>query len=127
MVTHLYYITKFLQLSAGVAFAVGTTMLVAPRIQGTGDMVTTQPSLERKIVRALPVKLPQGRLYCVQGVVMHERMHPRGFDPISSADAIEIATTIADEACNVSFRSSACKIAQADLTSLRRALRSCEG
>lgn len=127
MIAHLWYITKFLQVSAGVAVAVGATMIIATRGQETTRPVRTKSTIERKVARALPVTLPQGKLYCVQGVVMHERMSPRSFEPISPADAVEIATAVAEEACDVSLRSSGCKAAQADLTSLRRALRSCQG
>jgi hypothetical protein len=88
---------------------------------------SARATVEKRVVRALPIKLPQGRLYCVNGVVMHERMYPRGFEPIAAADAVEIATTIADEACARSLRSTECKAAQGDLTALRRSMRTCQG
>ena len=127
MITDLWYIAKFLQVSAGIAFAAGATMLVAPTMGPAEKASRPRPSVERKQVKALPVALPQGRLYCVEGVVMHERMYPRGLERISPADAVEIASTVADEACERSMRAPGCKTAQADLTSLRRALRSCQG
>jgi hypothetical protein len=125
MVTHLWYITKFLQVSAGVSFAVGTTMLLAPRDYPTTETGRPRLTIDRKEVRALPVTLPQGRLYCVKGVVMHQRMYPRGFEQVSSSDAVEIVASVAEEACTRSLRTPECKAAQADLTALRRALRSC--
>jgi hypothetical protein len=127
MLADIYYITKFLQVSAAIGFAAGATLLIAPGMEPADQAPRPRPSVERKQVRALPVTLPQGRLYCVEGVVMHQRMYPRGLERISPADAVEIASTIADEACERSLRSSGCKAAQADLTSLRRALRSCQG
>ena len=127
MFTHIYYITKFLQVSAAVGVTVGSMMLVGPRMSSHNIPVKVRPTIEKKEVRALPVTLPQGRLFCVKGVVMHQRMYPRGFEPIVPGDAVEIATTIAEEACASSARSSACKAAQEELTSLRRAIRSCEG
>jgi hypothetical protein len=127
MVSHLWYIGKFLQISGAVGFAVGATMLLAPTLNHTRQTGKPRQTVERKETKALPVKLPQGRLFCVKGVVMHERMHPRGFEKIAAADAIEVATTIADEACARSLRSSECKGAQGDLGALRRAIRSCEG
>ena len=127
MISDLWYIAKFLQVSAGIAFVAGTTMLLAPGMGSAHQPQRPRPSVERKQVKALPVALPQGRLYCVDGTVMHERMYPRGLERISPADAVEIASTIADEACERSLRTNGCKAAQADLTSLRRALRSCHG
>ena len=127
MLRDIYYITKFLQVSAGIAFAAGATMLIAPSIGTTNQSHRPRPTVERKQVRALPVTLPQGRLYCVEGAVMHERMYPRGLERISPADAVEIVSTVADEACERSLRATGCKTAQADLKSLRRALRSCQG
>ena len=127
MLTDIWYITKFLQVSAGIAFVAGATMLIAPGMGSANQPHRTRPSVERKQVKALPVTLPHGRLYCVEGTVMHERMYPRGLERISPADAVEIASTIADEACERSLGTTGCKAAQADLTSLRRALRSCQG
>lgn len=127
MFTQLWYITKFLQVSAVIGVGVGSMMFVGPRVSSPKGAIKARATLEKKEFRALPVKLPQGRLYCVKGVVMHERMYPRGFEPIAPADAVEIANTIAEEACSGSLRSSECKVAQGDLTSLRRAIRSCQG
>lgn len=127
MLTDIWYLTKSLQITAGVTFVAGTTMLIAPGMGSTNPPDRSQTSIERKQVRILPVALPQGRLLCVQGVVMHQRMYPRGMEPISPADAIEIAATVADEACARSAQATGCKAAQSELTSLRRALRSCNG
>jgi hypothetical protein len=125
MIPHVWYVTKFLQVSAGIAVTVGATVMITPHFSSTGETKRVRATVQRKEIKALPVSLPQGRLFCVKGVLMHERMYPKGFEQISPSDAVEVASTVADEACANSHRSSACKEAQADLTSLRRALRSC--
>lgn len=126
MLTHIWYVTKFIHISAAVSFAVGSTLLVAPHFSPDPKVKLVRAVKQQRGVRALPVSLPQGRLYCVNGVVMHERMYPRGLERISSADAVDVSARIADEACVASFRTQACKSAQADLTALRRALRGCQ-
>lgn len=125
MLTHIWYVTKFIQISAAVSFAVGSTLLVAPHFSPDPRVKPVRVVKEQQEVRALPVSLPQGRLYCVNGVVMHERLYPRGLERVSASDAVDVSARIADEACAPSFRTPACKSAQADLTALRRALRGC--
>ena len=125
MLTHIWYVTKFIQISAAVSFAVGSTLLIAPHLSSDSKVKPVRMVKEQREVRALPVRLPQGRLYCVNGVVMHERMYPRGLERISSSDAVDVSARIADEACAASFRTQGCKSAQADLSALRRALRGC--
>ena len=125
MISHVWYVTKFLQVTAGIAVTVGATMMLTPHFSSPGEKQRARATVQRKEIKVLPVSLPQGRLFCVKGVLMHERMYPKGFERIYPSDAVEVASTIADEACANSRRSSACKEAQADLTSLRRAVRSC--
>jgi hypothetical protein len=125
MLTHIWYVTKFIHISAAVSFVVGSTILVAPHFSPDLTVKPVRKVQEQREVRALPVTLPQGRLYCVNGVVMHERMYPRGMERISASDAVDVSARIADEACASSFRTAACKSAQADLTALRRAVRGC--
>jgi len=125
MLTHIWYVTKFIQISAAVSFAAGSTLLIAPHLSSAAKVKTVRAVKEQREVRPLPVTLPQGRLYCVNGEVMHERLYPRGLERVSSSDAVDVSARIADEACAASFRTQGCKSAQADLTALRRALRGC--
>jgi hypothetical protein len=125
MFSHVWYLTKSFQLTTALTIGAGSIVMFAPQLENSTPTHRHQATAGRQVVRVLPVTLPHGRLLCVGGALMRERMSSKSFEPLAPSDAVEVFSTIAEDSCGRAPSSGACRAARDDLAALRRALRWC--